>query len=34
MLVAGSALFHDPDGLEHAVAELRELAEAAFPSAA
>jgi ribulose-phosphate 3-epimerase len=29
VLVAGSALFGDPDGLEHAVAELRRLATAA-----
>ena len=29
VLVAGSALFRDPEGLEHAVAELRDLAEAA-----
>ena len=29
VLVAGSALFRDPDGLEHAVTTLRELAEAA-----
>ena len=28
VFVAGSALFRDPDGLEHAVAELRERAEA------
>jgi ribulose-phosphate 3-epimerase len=28
-LVAGSALFRDPEGFEHAVAELRTLAEAA-----
>ncbi len=28
VFVAGSALFRDPDGLEHAVTELRELAEA------
>ena len=33
VLVAGSALFHHPDGLKAAVAELRALAEAAFPSA-
>jgi hypothetical protein len=26
VLVAGSALFRDPDGLEHAVTELRRLA--------
>jgi len=31
VLVAGSALFHHPDGLGAAVAELRTLAEAAFP---
>jgi ribulose-phosphate 3-epimerase len=31
VLVAGSALFQHPDGLEAAVAELRALAEAAFP---
>jgi ribulose-phosphate 3-epimerase len=31
VLVAGSALFHHPDGLEAAVAELRALAESAFP---
>ncbi|MGI8758998.1 MAG: ribulose-phosphate 3-epimerase [Acidimicrobiales bacterium] len=30
ILVAGSALYRDPDGLEHAVADLRERAEAAF----
>jgi ribulose-phosphate 3-epimerase len=29
VLVAGSALFRDPDGLKHAVADLRERAEAA-----
>jgi len=29
LLVAGSALYKDPDGLEHAVPELRALAEAA-----
>jgi ribulose-phosphate 3-epimerase len=28
VLVAGSALYHDPGGLAHAVTELRELAEA------
>ena len=28
VFVAGSALFRDPDGLEHAVTELRALAEA------
>ena len=31
VLVAGSALFRHPDGLKAAVAELRGLAEAAFP---
>ena len=30
VLVAGSALFHHPDGLKAAVAELRALAESAF----
>ena len=38
VLVAGSALFRDPEGLAHAVAELRGLAEATrctrFPGAA
>jgi ribulose-phosphate 3-epimerase len=29
VLVAGSALYRDPEGLEHAVAEIRSLAEAA-----
>jgi ribulose-phosphate 3-epimerase len=29
LLVAGSALYRDPEGLEHAVTELRQLAEAA-----
>ena len=29
VLIAGSALFKDPDGLDHAVAELRALAEGA-----
>jgi ribulose-phosphate 3-epimerase len=29
VLVAGSALYRDPEGLAHAVAELRALAEAA-----
>jgi ribulose-phosphate 3-epimerase len=29
VLIAGSALFGDPDGLEHAVSELRSLATAA-----
>jgi ribulose-phosphate 3-epimerase len=28
-LVSGSALFRDPEGLEHAVADLRSRAEAA-----
>jgi ribulose-phosphate 3-epimerase len=32
VLVAGSALFRDPDGLAHAVADLRQRAEAAAPS--
>jgi ribulose-phosphate 3-epimerase len=32
VLVAGSALFHHPDGLKAAIAELRALAEAALPS--
>jgi ribulose-phosphate 3-epimerase len=31
VLVAGSALFRDPEGLEHAVRELRDLAIAARP---
>jgi ribulose-phosphate 3-epimerase len=31
VLVAGSALYRDPDGLAHAVAELRAAAEAAAP---
>lgn len=31
VLVAGSALYRDPQGLEHAVSELRELAEKAAP---
>jgi len=31
ILVAGSALYRDPEGLEHAVADLRTRAEAAFP---
>lgn len=31
VLVAGSALYRDPEGLEHAVSELRELAEKAAP---
>jgi len=30
VLVAGSALFRDPDGLEHAVADLRQRASAAW----
>lgn len=30
VLIAGSALYRDPEGLEHAVAELRSLAEAAI----
>ncbi len=34
VLVAGSALFRDPDGLEHAVTDLRDRARAAVPSAA
>ena len=33
VLVAGSALFADPAGLEHAVSELRAIATAAVPSA-
>jgi ribulose-phosphate 3-epimerase len=32
VLVAGSALFRDPDGLAHAVSDLRARAEAARPS--
>lgn len=32
VLIAGSALFRDPDGLEHAVADLRSRAEAAATS--
>jgi ribulose-phosphate 3-epimerase len=32
LLVAGSALFRDPDGLEHAVSDLRARAEAARPA--
>ena len=32
VLVAGSALYRDPQGLAHAVTELRSLAEAARPS--
>ena len=31
VLIAGSALYRDPEGLEHAVTELRTLAEAARP---
>jgi ribulose-phosphate 3-epimerase len=31
VLIAGSALYRDPEGLEHAVTELRALAEAATP---
>lgn len=31
VLVAGSALYRDPDGLKHAVTELRRLAEATRP---
>jgi ribulose-phosphate 3-epimerase len=31
VLVAGTALYRDPEGLEHAVGELRALAEAARP---
>jgi ribulose-phosphate 3-epimerase len=30
VLIAGSALYRDPEGLEHAVTELRSLAEAAI----
>jgi len=33
VLVAGSALYRDPEGLEHAVTDLRERARAAVPSA-
>lgn len=33
VLVAGSALYRDPDGLAHAVADLRARAEAARPAA-
>jgi ribulose-phosphate 3-epimerase len=29
VLIAGSALYRDPEGLEHAVTELRSLADAA-----
>jgi ribulose-phosphate 3-epimerase len=32
VLVAGSALFRDPDGLTHAVTDLRQRAEAARAS--
>jgi len=32
VLVAGTALYRDPDGLDHAVAELRRRAEAARPA--
>ena len=32
VLVAGSALFRDPKGLAHAVADIRAKAEAAFPA--
>ena len=32
VLVAGSALFRDPDGLEHAVTDLRTRAESTRPS--
>jgi len=32
VLIAGSALYRDPDGLEHAVTDLRTRAEAARPS--
>jgi ribulose-phosphate 3-epimerase len=31
VLVAGTSLFRDPDGLAHAVKELREVASAAAP---
>ncbi|MSO15989.1 MAG: ribulose-phosphate 3-epimerase, partial [Ilumatobacteraceae bacterium] len=30
VLIAGSALYRDPEGLKHAVTELRALATAAF----
>ncbi len=30
ILVAGSALYKDPEGLEHAVSDLRKRAEAAY----
>ena len=33
VLIAGSALYRDPAGLEHAVTELRRLATAAAPAA-
>lgn len=33
VLVAGSALYRDPEGLEHAVADLRRRAHSAVPSA-
>jgi ribulose-phosphate 3-epimerase len=32
VIVAGSALYRDPDGLEHAVTALRDAAEAASPN--
>ncbi len=32
VLIAGSALYRDPEGLEHAVTDLRARAEAARPS--
>ena len=32
VLVAGSALFRDPEGLAHAVSDIRAKAEAAFPA--
>ena len=32
VLIAGSALYRDPEGLEHAVADLRARAEAARPT--
>jgi ribulose-phosphate 3-epimerase len=32
VLIAGSALYNDPEGLEHAVADLRARAEAARPT--
>jgi ribulose-phosphate 3-epimerase len=34
VLVAGSALYRDPEGLAHAVADLRARAETAVASAA